>query len=139
MGNSNCKVAERRLHYRIRALQEGLREVSHRRGRGRTTCDPDQGRKDLLERAVLASRNGRPSCSDLRNGPAWSLSDQSGHPSRQVPEPELWVHDLTLLWQILRRAGFPNQFFSDSWVVGFWRGRPWLAGHWIGERSLDAG
>jgi putative tryptophan/tyrosine transport system substrate-binding protein len=24
--------------------------------------------------------------------------------------------------------GFPNQFFCDSWVVGFWRGRPWLAG-----------
>src|SRR5229473_7512629 len=46
---------------------------------------------------------------------------------------------LALLWQILIGMGFPNQFFSDSWVVGFWRGRPWLAGHRIGETSLDAG
>jgi hypothetical protein len=30
---------------------------------------------------------------------------------------------LALLWQILRGTGFPNQFFCDSWVVGFWRGR----------------
>jgi hypothetical protein len=37
------------------------------------------------------------------------------------------------------RAGFPNQFFNDSWVVGFWRGRPWLAGGWIGKKSLDVG
>src|ERR1700704_3067741 len=28
---------------------------------------------------------------------------------------------VTLLWQILSGAGFPNQFFNDSWVVGFWR------------------
>ena len=28
---------------------------------------------------------------------------------------------LALLWQILRGAGFPNQFFGDSSVVGFWR------------------
>jgi hypothetical protein len=28
---------------------------------------------------------------------------------------------LTLLWQIFSGAGFPNQFFCDSWVVGFWR------------------
>jgi uncharacterized protein (TIGR00730 family) len=46
---------------------------------------------------------------------------------------------LALLWQILSGTGFPNQLFSDSWVVGFWRGRPWLAGHRIGETSLDAG
>src|SRR5947209_8998061 len=45
---------------------------------------------------------------------------------------------LALLWQILSGAGFPNQFFCDSWVVGFWRGRPWLAGRRIGRRSLDA-
>src|SRR6266508_4396425 len=45
---------------------------------------------------------------------------------------------LALLWQILRGAGFTNHFFYDSWVVGFWRGRPWLAGHWTGRRSLDA-
>ena len=29
--------------------------------------------------------------------------------------------ELALLWQILSGAGFPNQFFNDSWVVGFWR------------------
>src|SRR6266849_5511672 len=45
---------------------------------------------------------------------------------------------LALLWQILRGLGFPNQFFCDSWVVGFWRGRPWLAGRRIGRKSLDA-
>src|SRR5262245_55604505 len=32
-----------------------------------------------------------------------------------------WTHSLTLLWQILNGLGFPNQFFCDSWVVGFWR------------------
>src|SRR4051812_44105170 len=26
---------------------------------------------------------------------------------------------LALHWQIFRGTGFPNQFFSDSWVVGF--------------------
>ena len=46
---------------------------------------------------------------------------------------------LVLLWQIFRGTGFPNQFFGDSWVVGFWRGRPWLAGNWIGVTSSDAG
>src|SRR6266508_4313039 len=46
---------------------------------------------------------------------------------------------LALLWQIFRGAGFPNHFFCDSWVVGFWRGRPWLAGRRIGETSLDVG
>src|SRR5262249_61550906 len=45
---------------------------------------------------------------------------------------------LALLWQILSGAGFPNQFFSDSWVVGLWRGRPWEAANQIGRRSLDA-
>jgi hypothetical protein len=42
---------------------------------------------------------------------------------------------LALLRQILGGAGFPNQFFCDSWVVGFWRGRPWLTGRWIGRRA----
>src|SRR5258708_37640193 len=36
-------------------------------------------------------------------------------------EPDLGVHGLALLWQILSGRGFPNQFFNDSWVVGFWR------------------
>src|SRR5262245_23793216 len=29
------------------------------------------------------------------------------------------VGGLALLWQILSGTGFPNQFFCDSWVVGF--------------------
>src|SRR5215813_14085286 len=33
------------------------------------------------------------------------------------------------------RDGFPNKFFSDSWVVGFWRGRPWVARYRIGETN----
>ena len=28
---------------------------------------------------------------------------------------------LALLWQIFSGTGFPNHFFCDSWVVGFWR------------------
>ena len=40
---------------------------------------------------------------------------------------------LALLWQILSGTGFPNQFFCDSWVVGFWRGRPWVAWDWKKE------
>jgi hypothetical protein len=51
---------------------------------------------------------------------------------------DLWVHALALLWQILSGAGFPNQFFCDSWVVGLWRGRRWEAEDRIGGRSLDA-
>ena len=43
---------------------------------------------------------------------------------------------LALLWQIFSGTGFPNQFFCDLWVVGFWRGRPWLAGHRIGRDEL---
>src|SRR5262245_19186682 len=48
-------------------------------------------------------------------------------------------HGLALLWQILSSTGFPNHFFCDSWVVGFWRGRLWLAGYRIGKASLDVG
>jgi L-asparaginase len=31
------------------------------------------------------------------------------------------IQGLALLWQIFSGTGFPNQFFNDSWVVGFWR------------------
>jgi hypothetical protein len=38
---------------------------------------------------------------------------------------ELHLLPLALLWQnfcfVADDFGFPNQFFSDSWVVGFWR------------------
>src|SRR5262245_23188052 len=67
-------------------------------------------------------------------------------PSRRKAHGNVW-HDcidlvacrLALLWQILSGTGFPNQFFCDSWVVGCWRGRPWLAGCRIGETSLNVG
>src|SRR5262249_27519460 len=36
-------------------------------------------------------------------------------PSSKTPGSK-W---LALLWQILSGTGFPNQFFCDSWVVGF--------------------
>ena len=52
---------------------------------------------------------------------------------------EFQQRGLALLWQILGGAGFPNQFFCDSWVVGFWRGRPWLPERWIGGMSLGVG
>ena len=41
---------------------------------------------------------------------------------------------------VLSGTGFPNEFFNDShgWSA-FWRGRPWLAGRWIGRKSLDVG
>ena len=48
------------------------------------------------------------------------------------------ISSLALLWQIVIGAGFPNQFFGDLWVVGFWRGRPWLAGHRTGRGSSNA-
>ncbi len=47
--------------------------------------------------------------------------------------------ELALLWQIVIGSGFPNHFFCDSWVVGFWRGRPWFTGHWTGRPSLAGG
>ena len=49
----------------------------------------------------------------------------------------LAISGLTLLWQIWSGKGFPNQFFCDLWLVGYWRGRPWLAAHWVGKKSLD--
>jgi hypothetical protein len=45
----------------------------------------------------------------------------------------------TLLWQIIRGTGFPNQIFSDSWVVGLMEGRPWRARGQVGNASLGDG
>jgi hypothetical protein len=39
----------------------------------------------------------------------------------QGADPSYWTGRLALLWQIFSMTGFPNQFFDDSWVVGFWR------------------
>src|SRR5262249_31782893 len=54
-----------------------------------------------------------------------------------VSVPAAAIPKLALLWQIFSGVGFPNQFFCDSWVVGFWRGRPSWAGPRIGRKSLD--
>jgi Phage integrase family len=38
--------------------------------------------------------------------------------------PERFSHfwkGLALVWQILSGTGFPNQFFCDAWLVGFWK------------------
>src|SRR5262249_36221870 len=61
------------------------------------------------------------------------------YPRSTSAQQVIKLQDLALLWQILSGTGFPNQFFCDSWVVGFWRGRPWLAGCRIGETSLNVG
>src|SRR5262249_50116250 len=50
-----------------------------------------------------------------------------------------WHRVLALLWQIFSGAGFPNQFFSDSWVVGLMEGRPWRTRGWVGKASLGGG
>src|SRR6186713_1492569 len=47
------------------------------------------------------------------------------------PAKGTWHLELALLWQILSGMGFPNQFFNDSWVVGFLEG-PTMVG-----RTLD--
>src|SRR5215471_9431155 len=54
-------------------------------------------------------------------GPSRRLASipQCGRGSLRGPCPSL-----ALLWQIFSGAGFPNQFFSDSWVVGLMEGRP---------------
>ena len=46
---------------------------------------------------------------------------------------------LALLWQIIRGTGFPNQIFSDSWVVGLMEGRPWRTRGQVGNASLGDG
>ena len=42
-----------------------------------------------------------------------------------IAGPPAWAAtvagNLALLWQIFSGTGFPNQFFNDLWVVGFWR------------------
>src|SRR5580704_14750656 len=49
------------------------------------------------------------------------------------------LNGLALLWQIIRGPGFPNQIFSDSWVVGLMEGRPWRARGQVGNASLGDG
>src|SRR5215468_10617517 len=50
------------------------------------------------------------------------IAPASPSPEREERSPsQEWRQRLALLWQILSGPGFPNQFFCDSWVVGFWR------------------
>ena len=54
-----------------------------------------------------------------------SLIGPSAHVHVKVDIGEGNCRDgLALLWQIFSGTGFPNQFFDDSWVVGFLEGRP---------------
>jgi hypothetical protein len=48
------------------------------------------------------------------------------------------LDSLALLWQIFSGTGFPNQFFNDSWVVGFWRADH-EAQRRIGKTSFEDG
>ena len=41
--------------------------------------------------------------------------------ARSYNVSHMTISRLALLWQIFSGTGFPNQFFNDSWVVGFWR------------------
>src|SRR3974377_862449 len=44
-----------------------------------------------------------------------------GEDRKTFARSDITAFDLALLWQIFSGTGFPNQFFNDSWVVGFWR------------------
>src|SRR5262249_20918461 len=78
-------------------------------------------------------------CALLADDPKYRVEyEWLAHRQTSPNEFQVSLPLLALLWQILSGTGFPNQFFCDSWVVGFWRGRPWLAGRRIGKKSLDA-
>ncbi len=49
---------------------------------------------------------------------AWRATGDKALLERHIDSAE---NCLALLWQIFSGTGFPNQFFNDSWVVGFWR------------------
>src|SRR3954454_13790977 len=68
---------------------------------------------------MSAPGESRPSVGsdDFAFGPKAEVAINRRRPRRE------W---LALLWQIFRCTGFPNQFFCDSWVVGF--GGPTMAG-----------
>ena len=62
-------------------------------------------------------------------------TERSPHPDSM----DLYFQGLALLWQIIRGTGFPNQIFSNSWVVGLMEGRPWRARGQVGNASLGDG
>jgi uncharacterized protein (TIGR03032 family) len=93
---------------------------------------------DVATGEIVASGFSMPHSPRLYDGKLWLLNSGAGEFGTINPADGTFDR-LALLWQILSSAGFPNQFFNDSWVVGFWRGRPWLARRWIGRTSLDVG
>ena len=46
------------------------------------------------------------------------------------------AEELALLWQIPHTRGFPNRWFGDSCLIGFWRADQWT---WTGKRISSAG
>ena len=53
-------------------------------------------------------------------GVLWAVKEKAKLGGRLTPRQR--AHNLALLWQILSGTGFPNQFFNNSWVVGFLEG-----------------
>src|SRR5208283_4526159 len=71
---------------------------------------------------AFTSRNDDAQSSSVVSTDAPAIHDPPNHggPSIQKSKENATVM-LALLWQIFSGTGFPNQFFNDSWVVGFWR------------------
>ena len=58
---------------------------------------------------------------------------------KQAFATELWRrNEPSTTLADFKRHGIPKSVFLYLWVVGLWRGRPWLAGHRTGKKSLDA-
>jgi len=60
-------------------------------------------------------------CSSFPRLPKISTERALIGPTSRADPAQKQLRRLALLWQILSYAGFPNQFFCDSWAVGFWR------------------
>src|SRR5438034_5273718 len=98
-----------------RLLEIELRDFGWLQYGGRATAD--RGRRNL----AWMSGQGGPGRSGrhFRFGGLLEAARLAGSdPTKIASRPPR----LALLWQILSGTGFPNHFFCDSWVVGFWRG-----------------
>src|SRR5437660_12041944 len=80
--------------------------AAHYSHTGRPSIDPELMIRMLIIGYVFALRSERLLCREVKVNLAYR-----------------WFCGLALLWQIFSGTGFPNHFFCDSWVVGFWRGR----------------
>src|SRR5262249_33736241 len=59
-------------------------------------------------------------CALLADDPKYRVEyEWLAHRQTSPNEFQVSLPLLALLWQILSGTGFPNQFFCDSWVVGF--------------------